>query len=652
MPCTKEVPIGLAPSPVWVIIRDMPPAPAVRAKALRVAVVGALWLTVAAAQALAQAPVSYTLSFPDRAHRLMHVQATFTELPAGTLQLRMSRSSPGRYATHEFAKNVFDVAVSDGAGQPLAFTRPNPHQWDVPQHGDTVRVTYRVFGDRIDGTYLAVDASHAHINMPAALMWARGLDERAVQVRFEAPPGTNWRVATQLFPGSDPLTFTAPNLAYAMDSPSEFGAFDLRTFTVPDGPRKPEFRLAIHHQGDGGALDAFARDVERVVREARQVFGEYAPFDGNTYTFIADYLPWANSDGMEHRNSTVVTSAGSIRTSRLDLLSTISHEFFHTWNVERIRPASLEPFNLEDANISGELWLAEGFTSYYEPLVTTRAGITNVREFAQEMGRVVNAVLTGPGRQVQTVEQMSQLAAFTDAATAIDRTNFDNTFISYYTWGEAIGLGLDLSLRERSNGRVTLDTFMRALWQVHGKPGGRAPGYVAKPYTLDDVKRALAEVSGDAAFAADFFRRFIQGRDVVDYPALLARAGFVVRPLAGSGAYIGNLRLEDASGGVRVTAATPIGSPAFEAGIDREDLIVALGGVAVSSESDLRRLVAQRKPGEELPIAFERRGERVSSTVRLAPDPRREIVPMEDAGQSLTAAQRRFREDWLGSAVR
>ena len=138
----------------------------------------------------------------------------------------------------------------------------------------------------------------------------------------------------------------------------------------------------------------------------------------------------------------------------------------------------------------------------------------------------------------------------------------------------------------------------------------------------------------------------------MDYQALLARAGFVVRPLAGSGAYIGNLRLEDASGGVRVTAATPMGSPAFEAGIDREDLIVALGGVAVSSESDLRRLVAQRKPGEELPIAFERRGERVSSTIRLAPDPRREIVPVEDAGQSLTAAQRRFREDWLGSAVR
>src|SRR5688572_32754116 len=115
--------------------------------------------------------------------------------------------------------------------------------------------------------------------------------------------------------------------------------------------------------------DALARDVEAIAREARYVFGEYPAFENNTYTFIADYLPWASSDGMEHRNSTILTSGSSLRTDRLDLLDTISHEFFHAWNVERIRPRSLEPFNFEEANMSGELWLAEGFTSYYGPLV-------------------------------------------------------------------------------------------------------------------------------------------------------------------------------------------------------------------------------------------------------------------------------------------
>ena len=106
---------------------------------------------------------------------------------------------------------------------------------------------------------------------------------------------------------------------------------------------------------------------QAIVREARHVFGEYPPFEGNTYTFIADYLPWANGDGMEHRNSTILTSSSSMRTSRLDLLDTIAHEFFHSWNVERIRPQSLEPFNLDDANISGELWLAEGVHQLLRP---------------------------------------------------------------------------------------------------------------------------------------------------------------------------------------------------------------------------------------------------------------------------------------------
>jgi predicted metalloprotease with PDZ domain len=128
----------------------------------------------------------------------MQVEATFTTVPAGPLELRMSRSSPGRYALHEFAKNVFDVRITDEAGKDLTVMRPNPHEWDVTGHSGTVRVTYKIFGDRVDGTYLAVDSSHAHINMPAAIMWARGFERRPISIRFERPTGTSWRVATQL----------------------------------------------------------------------------------------------------------------------------------------------------------------------------------------------------------------------------------------------------------------------------------------------------------------------------------------------------------------------------------------------------------------------------------------------------------------------
>ena len=406
--------------------------------------------------AAAQAPVAYRLSFPQPEHRWMQVEVTFDDVPEGALQVRMSRSSPGRYAVHEFAKNVYNVAVTDTAGKPLSVAHPNPHQWDVTGHSGNVRVTYHVFGDRVDGTYLAIDTTHARINMPAALMWARGFELRGATVRFEPPAGSSWKVATQLLPGPDPFTFTAPNLQYLMDSPSEFSGFSLRTFQIADGPGNALFRLAVHHQGNDAELDTFARDVQKIVAEARHVFGEYPAFEGNAYTFIGDYLPGASGDAMEHRNSTFLSSPTSIRNNRIGLLGSVAHEFFHVWNVERIRPRSLEPFNFEDANMSGELWLAEGFTNYYEWLVMIRAGLMPLEGYAENAAGTINIVTLGPGRLIRSAVEMSQFAPFVDAATSIDRTNFENTFISYYTWGEAIGMALDLSLRDRTDGKVTL----------------------------------------------------------------------------------------------------------------------------------------------------------------------------------------------------
>ena len=599
----------------------------------------------------AQVPVVYRLSFPEAAHHLMQVEVTFADIPAGPLELRMSRSSPGRYALHEFAKNVFDVRATDEMGRSLAVARPNPYQWDVTGHTGTVRVNYRVFGDRLDGTYLAIDSTHAHINMPAALMWARGFDRRPVTVRFERPTGTSWRVATQLSPGTDPLSFTAPNLQYLMDSPTEFGPFTLRSFTVPDDRRTPVFRVAVHHKGSEADVDNLVRDVETIVREARHVFGEYPAFEGNTYTFIADYLPAAHGDGMEHRNSTILTSSSSIQTGRLELLDTIAHEFFHVWNVERIRPKSLEPFNLEEANMSGELWFAEGFTSYYGPLTMKRAGLTTVRAFAREMGDAIEKVIVSPGRQLRSAVEMSRLAPFVDSFASVDQTNFSNTYISYYTWGAALGAGLDLSLRERTEGKVTLDHFMRALWERFGRPGGGVPGLVATPYTLDDLKTVLGGVAGDDAFAQDFFARYIEGREVPDYARLLARAGLLLKANAGR-PFAGELTLQDDQAGVRIVADVPYGSPAFQAGLERDDVLVTVSGTKVTRTGDVEKLIAARKPGEPLPVVYERQGVRTSTALKLVEDPRLDVVPFEDAGQPVSDAQRRFRDAWLSSAAR
>jgi predicted metalloprotease with PDZ domain len=505
------------------------PSSALRLRGCAIAVLLAL---CASAAPRAQSAVAYTLTFAERERKILQVAVTFTDVPAGPLQLRMSRSSPGRYALHEFAKNVFDVRATDAGGKPLPIAHPNPHQWDVSGHAGEVRVTYRVFGDQVDGTYLGINSNHAHINMPAAIMWARGFDQRPITIRFEPPPGASWRVATQLLTGRDALTFTAPNLQYLMDSPTELSAFALRTFTVPDEGRTPVFRVAVHHAGTDADLDAFVRDVETVVREARYVFGEYPAFEGNTYTFIADYLPGDVGDGMEHRNSTFLTSPRPLSAGRADHLGGVSHEFCHAWNVERIRPASLEPFNFDDVNMSGELWIAEGFCNYYGSLVLRRSGLMSVGDYARDIAAALSTVMTAPGRRVRSAIEMSRLAPFIDGARFADRTNFGDTYISYYTWGEALGVGLDLTLRDRSDGRVTLDDYMRALWAMFGRSAAQRSGYVASPYTNADLERTLAEVSGDATFAKEFFDRYVEGHDVVDYARLLSRAGLVFRPRA------------------------------------------------------------------------------------------------------------------------
>jgi predicted metalloprotease with PDZ domain len=329
-------------------------------------------------------------------------------------------------------------------------------------------------------------------------------------------------------------------------------------------------------------------------------------------------------------------------------LGTVAHEFFHAWNVERIRPKSLEPFNFEEANMSGELWLAEGFTSYYGPLVMHRAGLTDVGEYARSLAGTINAVALSPGRTVRTAEEMSRFAPFVDAAASIDPTSFDNTFLSYYTWGAGIGLGLDLTLRDQTNGRVTLDHFMRALWKRFGKSGERTAGYVEKPYTIADLEATLASVSGDATFAADFFTRYIQGHEIVDYARLLARAGLVVRPRDAGAAFMGDLSLET-SDGARITQAVPFDSPASDAGLERDDVIVSMGGTAITSAGDIEHALRDQKPGRSIRVVFRRRGhkEDVSADVRLMEDPRIDVVPAEQAGKALTDAQRRFRQSWL-----
>ena len=589
----------------------------------------------------------YRVSFPAPQHHYAEVEITYADLPAGPLELRMSRSSPGRYALHEFAKNVFDVRVEDGAGKPLPVVRPNPHQWNVPQHPGRVRVLYKVFGNRVDGTYLGIDASHAHMNMPATLMWARRLDSRAIRVTFVPPAGSNWKPATQLFTTQDPWTFTAPNLQYLMDSPTELSAQSFRSFKVrnPDG-REQTIVTAVHHDASDAEVDEYVAATEKIVREQGAIFGEFPEFDTGTYTFLGDYVPWGGGDGMEHRNSTVVAEGASIKGNVRSVMGTVSHEFFHAWNVERIRPKSLEPFDLEEANMSGELWMAEGFTQYYGQLVMARAGLAPADQTMLSLAGSALAVASNPAHRFRSAVEMSEMAPFTDAARSNDPTNFAYTVINYYPYGAALALALDLSLRERSAGKLTLDDYMRAMWRVHGKPSA-APGLVATPYTLADARARLAELTDDRAFADEFFSRYVEGREVPDYRALLARAGIVVRKRSPGEAWTG--ATIDASG--KVTALRGLiawGTPAFEAGLEHDDVLVTVDGKPFTAAA-----VKNRKPGDKVTFEVRHVGGAISSGVlTFGEDPAEQAVLIENAGGRLSPEQQALRGAWLGSRQR
>jgi predicted metalloprotease with PDZ domain len=587
-----------------------------------------------------QSPVSYEVSFPNAVHHEAEIRVTFPDLPRGALQLRMSRSSPGRYALHEFAKNVYSVKAFDGSGDELEITRPNPHQWDVAGHDGTVTLSYTLYADHADGTYSGIDATHAHFNMPSAFMWARGLGDRLITITFQPALGSNWRVATQLAPTGDPFTFMAPNLDYFLDSPTELSDFALREWQVGSGDRSYTIRMAVHHEGSEPALDRYVNWSKAIVDEAHAVFGEYPAFDYGTYTFIADYLPWVDGDGMEHRNSTILASTRSLDQSARGLVGTVSHEFFHAWNVERIRPRSLEPFDFERANMSRELWFAEGFTDYYGGLLMRRAGITNVSNFARSAGGSLSYVINAPGRSYFSPIEMSMQAPFVDAARPVDATNQANSFISYYTWGSVIALGLDLTLRTRFDG-LDLDAYMRAVWAKHRD--------VDAPYTVEDLRDVLGELTGDRRFAEDFFRRYVYGLDVMDYEPLLGRAGMLLRKSFPGEAIIGQASLRFNDQNAEITSATLMGSPLYEAGLDRGDVIFRIDGRQVGRRSDLETVLRDHRSGDAVEIEFRQRGSTKLATLTLAENPRLEVVLYEEAGLPVTAEMQAFREAWLGS---
>jgi predicted metalloprotease with PDZ domain len=458
-------------------------------------------------------------------------------------------------------------------------------------------------------------------------MYVPELKDKEMQVTFNVREDLNWKVATQLKPVKD-NTFYAKDLQYFMDSPTEISNYGLRTFDV-DGQ---SVHLVLHHNGTDAELDQYFESVKKVVLEQKAVFGELPKFDYGNYYFLACYMPNVSGDGMEHRNSTVIPSTRSLANGGMERnIGTVSHEFFHAWNVERIRPKSLEPFDFEAADMSGELWFAEGFTSYYTGLILCRAGLNTQEDYIKGLAGTFNYVWNSPGRNFFNPIEMSYQAPFVDAARSVDEVNRGNTFISYYSYGSALGLALDLALREKG---LNLDDYFKLVWTTIGK--------TENPYTIEDLRKVLIKYAG-ADFGNDFFNKYIYKSEMPDMKPLFESVGVSLTRDTDKvwfGSYVRD---------GKIAGYTTIGSPAYKAGLENEDIIKSIGDFVLSDSLSFNDALKNFKPNDKTKIVFERFGEQKETEVTFMPDPSYSISVFEANGLVPTEAQKANRDVWLSS---
>lgn len=572
--------------------------------------------------------VEYAISFDNAVHHEAEINVSFTNVKPGKFAFRMSRTSPGRYALHEFAKNVYNVKATNGKGEALEITRPDPYQWIVNSNDGTVHVSYTLFANRGGGTYAQVDETHAHLNIPATFMFAPSHAENPVQVTFTPRKDLNWKIATQLKKEAENI-YWAPNLQYFMDSPTELSNHQIRSFEVPSNGKNYTVNFVLHHNGTEAELDDYFEDVKAIVLQQKAVFGELPDFDFGAYTFLGCYIPNASGDGMEHRNSTILTTTRSL--AQGGAIGTVSHEFFHAWNVERIRPKSLEPFDFEEANMSGELWFAEGFTSYYTGLILCRAAVRTDEQYINGLNGTFNYVWNSPGTKFFNPIEMSYQAPFVDAARSVDPVNRGNTFISYYSYGSVLGLALDLSLRAQE-GDLNLDDYMKAVWITYGKK--------EIPYTIENLHQALNEYAGKE-FGDHFFNNYIYQSKMPDYKSLFAAVGVDLKQEAKTpyfGARVSNNQISN---------EPSIGGPAYKAGLDIRDQIIAVNNKKVDTKNTFNSLLEKYQPGDKITIRFTRFGNEKTTTVLLGKNPRYTIETYEKAGKETTDKQLKSRTAWL-----
>ncbi|MBX0289830.1 PDZ domain-containing protein [Hymenobacter sp. HSC-4F20] len=594
-----------------------------RTRHLAVAALG-LVLSQAGSAAAAAPTLRYTLSMPAPQTHYFEVEMKLDGFNKAYTDVKMPVWAPGSYLVREFAKNVEGFKATAGS-EKLRVEKMTKNTWRVYHpKAKSFAVRYRVYAFELSVRTSFIDAAHGYVNGTSVFMYPA--DGKQLPSTLEVQPAQGWsQVSTSLKPAGGTFTYRSSGYDELADSPIEIGNQKIYSFTANGTPH------TVAMFGDPKVDEArLTRDMQRVCEEAQKVVGQN-PLD--RYVFIVHNID-RGTGGLEHLFSTTLSVSRNAYSSEAGwkgFLGLVAHEYFHLWNVKRIRPVALGPFDYDQENYTRMLWVSEGGTEYFSNLIVQRAGFVSPDEYLGDLSNGINRVENTPGNKQQSAAESSF-----DAWIKYYRPNENsqNTGISYYDKGEVIGAVLDLMIINETKGQKNLDDVMRYLYDRYYKQLGRG-------FTDEEYQDAVAKVAGRRF--DDFFRRHVYGVETLPYEQALGYAGLKlnVTPAAATEASLG-ASISPAGGRQTVSSIVREGS-AWQGGLSVGDEILAVDGARVTD--DVNRLLAGRAPGSTVKFLVNRDGQIKEVSFPLLANPLRRYRIERQA--SPTAEQQTVLAKWL-----
>jgi predicted metalloprotease with PDZ domain len=592
-----------------------------------------------------QLQLSYSLVMERPSTHLLQVEITAKQVTGPVLRFAMPAWAPGRYAIYDFAKNVQEFTALGANGQALPWMQPDKQTWAVNTSdcGGTVTVHYKVFANDLTGSFSQFDTSHGAINGGSVFMYLTGNKPDPLTLTIHPPQG--WKIISGFSMSLTQTMFQVPNYDILIDTPLEIAPNCWVNDFEEDGKT---FRVAVHSYGneaaDNSNRTSLVEGLKKIVHSEMAMMPEP---DFKHYTFLFHFDPALRmGDGMEHLNSTDIIVHGSLSGNGLSqALETAAHEFFHLWNVKRLRPVGLGPFNYSREVYTRSLWFVEGITTYYSYVNLLRCGIWSRQEFLSRLAGEVRALREDPGRKLMSAESSSFHAWFYDRSPQMQETNFANSTISYYNKGALLGMLLDLEIRSATHGEKSLDDVMRLMYRKFYESPATSYYLHGRGYTERDILEAVNQVSG--ADFTPFFQQYVAGTVPLPYNKILAKAGLALHIATSPNAppSLGAL-VEPVDTGVRIVAVRS-GGAADRAGLSRDDVLISVDDQSLATASVGERLSIY-PAGAKVLFEVERHEERHFIYVQLDP-PQPDEYSITDL-PGATEEQVKIRQGWLSGS--